>query len=254
MLNAPLGQLAIVRSRDAALAGLAITDHPHRNPLGHHRLCCPHSWICFSLAGYTSSRGRSYLRNCPNPHRHGAQSWPLWPLGLGSGSRPNFLVAVHVRDFGTRRQKTTCCHSAMSMRWCTRTTFAFTNLRLNLRTQRQLDRSRFPDAPRRRPLGVAARAMRIGASARRTRPSSDRYCRRHHGAEDLVQKTVAADMRLRDAIETIPEAFVLWDAENRLVLCNSNFQELHGLPDEAITVGASFEVCRCRRQQARRTQ
>jgi two-component system cell cycle sensor histidine kinase PleC len=57
----------------------------------------------------------------------------------------------------------------------------------------------------------------------------------------LVEKTVAADMRLRDAIETIPEAFVLWDADNRLVLCNSNFQELHYLPDEAITVGASYE-------------
>jgi len=59
--------------------------------------------------------------------------------------------------------------------------------------------------------------------------------------KNLVEKTVAADMRLRDAIETIPEAFVLWDAENRLVLCNSNFQELHDLPDEAITVGASYE-------------
>ncbi len=59
--------------------------------------------------------------------------------------------------------------------------------------------------------------------------------------KNLVEKTVAADLRLRDAIETIPEAFVLWDAENRLVLCNSNFQELHGLPDEAITVGASYE-------------
>jgi two-component system cell cycle sensor histidine kinase PleC len=57
----------------------------------------------------------------------------------------------------------------------------------------------------------------------------------------LVERTVAADMRLRDAIETIPEAFVLWDAENRLVLCNSNFQDLHHLPDEAITVGAPFE-------------
>ena len=57
----------------------------------------------------------------------------------------------------------------------------------------------------------------------------------------LVEKTVAADMRLRDAIETIPEAFVLWDADNRLVLCNSNFQELHNLPDEAIMVGASYE-------------
>ncbi len=59
--------------------------------------------------------------------------------------------------------------------------------------------------------------------------------------KSLVEKTVAADMRLRDAIETIPEAFVLWDADNRLVLCNSNFQELHNLPEEAITVGASYE-------------
>jgi two-component system cell cycle sensor histidine kinase PleC len=59
--------------------------------------------------------------------------------------------------------------------------------------------------------------------------------------KSLVEKTVAADLRLRDAIETIPEAFVLWDADNRLVLCNSNFQELHNLPDESITVGASYE-------------
>jgi two-component system cell cycle sensor histidine kinase PleC len=48
-------------------------------------------------------------------------------------------------------------------------------------------------------------------------------------------------LRLRDAIETIPEAFVLWDADNRLVLCNSNFQELHHLPDAAVQVGARYE-------------
>ena len=57
----------------------------------------------------------------------------------------------------------------------------------------------------------------------------------------LVEKTAAADLRLRDAIETIPEAFVLWDADNRLVLCNSNFQELHNLPDPAIAAGNSYE-------------
>jgi two-component system cell cycle sensor histidine kinase PleC len=57
----------------------------------------------------------------------------------------------------------------------------------------------------------------------------------------LVEKTMAADLRLRDAIETIPEAFVLWDAENRLVLCNSNFQELHNLPEDTIKTGASYE-------------
>ncbi len=60
--------------------------------------------------------------------------------------------------------------------------------------------------------------------------------------KSLVEKTIAADMRLRDAIETIPEAFVLWDADSRLVLCNSNFQTLHNLPDDAIMVGASYEL------------
>ena len=60
--------------------------------------------------------------------------------------------------------------------------------------------------------------------------------------KNLVEQTVAADLRLRDAIETIPEAFVLWDAENRLVLCNSNFQALHNLPDEAVAGGTSYEA------------
>jgi two-component system, cell cycle sensor histidine kinase PleC len=59
--------------------------------------------------------------------------------------------------------------------------------------------------------------------------------------KNLVEKTVAADLRLRDAIETIPEAFVLWDAENRLVLCNSNFQALHHLPDELVASGTPYE-------------
>jgi two-component system cell cycle sensor histidine kinase PleC len=60
--------------------------------------------------------------------------------------------------------------------------------------------------------------------------------------KSLVERTMAADLRLRDAIETIPEAFVLWDAENRLVLCNSNFQQLHNLSDQAIAAGTSYEA------------
>jgi two-component system cell cycle sensor histidine kinase PleC len=58
----------------------------------------------------------------------------------------------------------------------------------------------------------------------------------------LMEKTVEADLRLRDAIETIPEAFVLWDANNRLVLCNSNFLALHHLPDEAVRPGTPYDV------------
>jgi two-component system, cell cycle sensor histidine kinase PleC len=60
--------------------------------------------------------------------------------------------------------------------------------------------------------------------------------------KSLAEKTVEADLRLRDAIETIPEAFVLWDAGNRLVLCNSHFQRLHKLPDSAVTPGTSYET------------
>ncbi|MGB8742382.1 MAG: ATP-binding protein [Xanthobacteraceae bacterium] len=60
--------------------------------------------------------------------------------------------------------------------------------------------------------------------------------------KNLVERTVAADLRLRDAIETIPEAFVLWDADNRLMLCNSNFQQLHHLPDDAVNSGTSYET------------
>ena len=41
--------------------------------------------------------------------------------------------------------------------------------------------------------------------------------------KSLVERTMAADLRLRDAIETIPEAFVLWDADNRLVLVQFEF-------------------------------
>jgi two-component system cell cycle sensor histidine kinase PleC len=58
----------------------------------------------------------------------------------------------------------------------------------------------------------------------------------------LAEKSEAADVRLRDAIESISEAFVVWDADNRLVLCNSKFQSLHGLADEAVKPGTRYDA------------
>src|SRR6266568_4924829 len=58
----------------------------------------------------------------------------------------------------------------------------------------------------------------------------------------LAETTATANLRLRDAIESISEAFVVWDADNRLVLCNSKFQSLHGLPDHAVVPGTPFDV------------
>jgi two-component system cell cycle sensor histidine kinase PleC len=60
--------------------------------------------------------------------------------------------------------------------------------------------------------------------------------------KNLAEKTVEADQRLRDAIEAIPEAFVLWDAEDRLVLCNSYFQRLHKLPEATVLPGTPYEI------------
>ena len=56
----------------------------------------------------------------------------------------------------------------------------------------------------------------------------------------LEERSAAADMRLRDAIETISEAFVVWDADNRLVMCNSKFQRFHNLPADAVTPGTPY--------------
>ncbi len=71
----------------------------------------------------------------------------------------------------------------------------------------------------------------------------------------MAEQTAAADVRLRDAIETIPEAFVLWDSDNRLVLCNSNFQALHNLPDESVVPGTAYgKIINAGRQPRIRTE
>ncbi|MFN3687923.1 ATP-binding protein [Salinarimonas sp.] len=65
----------------------------------------------------------------------------------------------------------------------------------------------------------------------------------------MAEETAAADSRLRDAVDAISEAFVLWDAENRLVLCNSKFRRLHDLPAEVASPGRTYaQVMRSGRQ------
>jgi two-component system cell cycle sensor histidine kinase PleC len=65
---------------------------------------------------------------------------------------------------------------------------------------------------------------------------------------DITQQKLAdrlnkeAELRLKDAIENISEAFVLWDAENRLVLCNSKYQQFHSLPPEVCIPGTPYEA------------
>ncbi|POF32358.1 PAS domain-containing sensor histidine kinase [Roseibium marinum] len=56
----------------------------------------------------------------------------------------------------------------------------------------------------------------------------------------LAEQSRMADLRLRDAIETISEAFVLWNHRNELVICNSNYQSLHSLPSSVIKAGTPY--------------
>ncbi|KRE17765.1 PAS domain-containing sensor histidine kinase [Bosea sp. Root381] len=57
----------------------------------------------------------------------------------------------------------------------------------------------------------------------------------------MAERTATADARLRDAVEAISEAFVLWDANNRLVLCNAKYQQLHQIPAELALGGAGHD-------------
>ena len=51
-----------------------------------------------------------------------------------------------------------------------------------------------------------------------------------------------AEVRLKDAIENISEAFVLWDTDSKLVLCNSKYQQFHSLPPSVCEPGTAYSV------------
>ncbi|KQV63851.1 PAS domain-containing sensor histidine kinase [Rhizobium sp. Root1220] len=53
----------------------------------------------------------------------------------------------------------------------------------------------------------------------------------------LAQRYAEADQRLADAIECTSEAFVLWDKNDRLVMCNAHFQQAYRLPDSVLVPG-----------------
>jgi len=62
----------------------------------------------------------------------------------------------------------------------------------------------------------------------------------------LAQMTDEANARLQSAIENISETFVLWDAEHRLVLCNSKYQQVFGLTDADVAPGTPLQVVKAK--------
>jgi two-component system, cell cycle sensor histidine kinase PleC len=52
------------------------------------------------------------------------------------------------------------------------------------------------------------------------------------------QRAQAAERRLHDAIDSVSEAFVLWDRQGRLLMCNQNFREFFSLEARSLKPGA----------------
>lgn len=55
----------------------------------------------------------------------------------------------------------------------------------------------------------------------------------------LAMQSETADIRLRAAVENVPESFVLWDASQRLVMCNTIYLDHMGLTDADVLPGTS---------------
>lgn len=54
--------------------------------------------------------------------------------------------------------------------------------------------------------------------------------------------TLTARASLQNAIETLPDGFVLFDKDDRLVVCNSRYRETYALSADAMTPGNNFEA------------
>jgi len=100
---------------------------------------------------------------------------------------------------------------------------------------------RVPDPQGGRSIWIDARGQGLGA------PGQEGYGRIIGVALDVTEERIAqaraqqAENRLRDAIESVSEAFVLWDRGGRLLLCNRNYRNVFNLEPKILKPGAARE-------------
>lgn len=89
-----------------------------------------------------------------------------------------------------------------------------------------------------RAIWIDARGQGFG------KPGEDGYSRIIGVALDVTEERLAqaraqaAENRLRDAIESVSEAFVLWDRQGRLLMCNRNYRNVFNLEPKLLKPGA----------------
>ncbi|MFN3585125.1 ATP-binding protein [Phenylobacterium sp.] len=100
---------------------------------------------------------------------------------------------------------------------------------------------RVPSLAGGRPVWIDARGRGFGEA-----PEGG-YARIIGVALDVTEERLAqaraqqAETRLRDAIESVSEAFVLWDRHGRLLMCNRNFRDYFRLDPILLTTGVGRE-------------
>ncbi|MFZ5670985.1 MAG: ATP-binding protein [Pseudomonadota bacterium] len=98
---------------------------------------------------------------------------------------------------------------------------------------------RVPDLQGGRSIWIDARGQALGE------PGAAGYDRIIGVALDVTEERLAqaraqaAENRLRDAIESVSEAFVLWDRNGRLLLCNRNYRSVFNLEPKVLKPGAA---------------
>ena len=100
---------------------------------------------------------------------------------------------------------------------------------------------RVPSQTGGRPVWIDARGQGFGSA-----PEGG-YARIIGVALDVTEERLAqaraqaAETRLRDAIESVSEAFVLWDRQGRLLMCNKNYRSFFRLEPQVLKPGAARE-------------
>ena len=98
---------------------------------------------------------------------------------------------------------------------------------------------RVPDRQGGKSIWIDARGQGLGQAG------ADGYHRIIGVALDVTEERLAqaraqaAENRLRDAIESVSEAFVLWDRAGRLLLCNRNYRSVFNLEPKILKPGAA---------------
>ena len=66
--------------------------------------------------------------------------------------------------------------------------------------------------------------------------------RANDGGMVCLALNITEQMRIWSAIEAIPDGFVLYDREDRLLTCNQRYREIYPLSSKAMVAGATFET------------